>query len=126
MPEIRATIQIQIDGIDLPDSPIVWRGIVAEAVGLPNLVFPPDNNSTTFHPISQATMAALGIVLLKSDQAANLKLNLNTPLPLNAGGLILICGAALAQGTPNQNVEINNPALTGGPNANVNGALGGS
>ena len=126
MPEIRVQIQMQIEGQDIPDSPIVWRGIVGEAVGLPNLTFPPDNNPTTFHPLTQATMAALGVVLLKSDQALNLELNLNAPVPLNAGGLLLICGAALAQGTPSQNIELNNPAATGGPTANVNGALGGT
>ena len=64
-------------------------------------------------------MPVLGDFLLTTDLALNLKLNLNTPLPLNAGGLVLILGANLTQGTPTQNVEINNPSAATAANVGV-------
>lgn len=122
MPELRATILLEIDGVALPDFPIIRRYVVAELSGLNAISQPADNNTSSFHPIPQLTMPSLGIFLLTTDLALNLKLNLNTPVPLNANGLVLILGANLTQGTPSQNVEVNNPST--GTAANV-GVLGG-
>ena len=119
MPEIRWTILAEVDGVALPDFPIIRRYIVAELSGLNAISQPADNNTTSFHPIPQLTMPVLGDFLLTTDLALNLKLNLNTPLPLNAGGLVLILGANMTQGTPTQNVEINNPSATTAANVGV-------
>src|ERR1035437_6459900 len=110
MPEVRATILIEIDGVSLPDFPVVRRYIVNELANIGDLVATPDSNTSTFHAIPAAVMATLGIFFVAPDQAINLKINQNTPLPLNANGLVLIMGAALAQGTPNTNVQVNNPS----------------
>jgi hypothetical protein len=119
MPELRATILLEVDGVALPDFPIIRRYIVAELSGLNAISQPADNNTSTFHPIPQLTMPSLGVFLLTSDQALNLKLNLNTPVALNANGLMLILGCTLTQGTPSQNVEINNPAASTAANVGV-------
>ena len=121
MPELRATILLEVDGVALPDFPIIRRYVVAELSGLNTIVQPADNNTTSFHPIPQLTMPSLGVFLLTSDQALNLKLNLNTPVPLNANSLVLILGSVLTQGTPNTNAEINNPSAATAANVGVLG-----
>lgn len=121
MPEVRTTILIEVDGVTLPDFPIIRRYVVAELSGLVALSQAADNNTSSFHPIPQLVMPNLGVFLLTTDQALNLKLNLNTPLPLNAGALVLILGCALTQGTPSQNVELNNPGATTAANVGVLG-----
>lgn len=124
MPEFKATLSFEIDGIPLPDMPVVRRYVVPETA-LFELVATPDNGSVTYHPIAAAIMSSLGIFYVTNDQAYNLKLNLNNPLPMNAGGLVLILGTALTQGTPNQNVEYNNPVLIGGVNVTLGGIVAG-
>jgi hypothetical protein len=121
MPELRATILLEIDGVALPDFPIIRRYIVAELSGLNAISQAADNNTSSFHAIPQLTMPSLGVFLLTTDLALNLKLNLNTPVPLNANALVLILGAALTQGTPNTNVEINNPSAATAANVGVLG-----
>lgn len=69
-------------------------------------------------------MAALGIFYLATDQALNLNLNQLTALPLNANGLILILGTNLIQGTPSNNVTVNNPAVS--TSANITGLVAGT
>lgn len=121
MPEVRCSIVIEVDGVILPDFPIIRRYIVAELSGLVALSQAADNNTSSFHAIPQLTMPNLGLILLTTDQALNLKLNLNTPVPLNANSLVLILGASLTQGTPNTNVEVNNPAVSTAANLGVLG-----
>ena len=90
--------------------PIVRRYIVGEASTGMTVIVAPDSNTTSFHPIQAAIMPSLGVICLTNDQPANLEINQNTPLPMNAGGLVLILGSALVQATPNTNVEYNNPS----------------
>lgn len=118
---MRFTILVEQDGQALPDMPIIRRYVVNESSGLVAIAQAADNNTTSFHPIQALTMPSLGIFLLTADQAENLKINLNTPLPLNADGLILILGGNLTQGTPNQNIEVNNPAASQAANLVVLG-----
>jgi hypothetical protein len=122
VPELRATILLEVDGVALPDFPIIRRYVVAELSGLNAISQAADNNTTTFHPIPFLTMATLGAFLMTMDQAENVKFNLNTPVSFNANGLILFLGCSLAQGTPNQNIEVNNPSAS--TVANI-GVLGG-
>lgn len=124
MPELRATLLLEVDGVALPDFPIIRRYVVAELSGLNTISQPADNNTTSYHPLPQITMPSLGVFLLTMDQALNLKLNLNTPLPMNANGLVLILGTSIIQGTPSQSVEVNNPAAA--TTANVGILAGGT
>ena len=119
MPELRFTILAEQDGVMLPDFPIVRRYIVNESAQLGDLIAAPDSNTSTFHPIAAAVMAALGILFLTTDQAINLNLNALSALPLNANGLILILGTDLAQSPPDTNVEYNNPSSTVSANLSV-------
>lgn len=121
MPELRFTILVEQDGVALPNMPIIRRYSDAETTGVVAISQAADNNSTSFHAIPQLTMPTLGIFMLTTDQALNMKINLNTPLPLNADSVVLILGCALAQGTPNQNVELNNPAVTTAANVELLG-----
>lgn len=124
MPEIRVILTIEQDGEELPNMPIVRRYVVNEAAQIGNLIATPDSNTTTFHPIAAAVMPAMSIFLLQTDQALNLEINQNTPLPLNAQGLILILGADLAQATPTDNIEYNNPSAS--ISANLTGLVAGT
>jgi hypothetical protein len=118
MPELRVTLNFEIDGESLANMPIVRRYIVGEVASQLAIIATPDNNSTTYHPLAAAIMPILGAICITNDQPVNLNINQNTPLALNANGLLLILGADLAQGTPSQNVEYNNPAVST-PNVNL-------
>jgi hypothetical protein len=111
MPELRFIGTFELDGIPLPDMPIVRRYIVGEAVTNSTIIALPNGDSVTFAPIQAAIMPILGTICITNDQPANLEINQNTPLPMNAGGFVLIMGANLAQGTPNLNVTYNNPSV---------------
>lgn len=125
MPEWRFVVNIEKDGVALADFPVIRRYIQNEDAAI-NQVFAPDNNSSTFHPVAAAIMPALGVIYLQFDQAINLQLNANSPLPMNANGFVLIVGANLTQNPPDTNVEINNPAATGGVSVNLIGLVSGS
>ena len=119
MPELRATILLEVDGVALPDMPIIRRYVVNELAGPVAIVQAADNNTTSFHPIQAVVMPTLTAFLLMTDQTENLKINLNTPFTLNPDGLILILGSNLIQATPNQNIEVNNPAASQAANLGV-------
>jgi hypothetical protein len=121
--EIRFTLNIEIDGQSLPNMPVVRRYADNEANTIAQ-VQGPDNNTSSFHGIAAATMAALGIFYLATDQALNLNLNQLAALPLNANGLILILGTNLTQATPSNNVTVNNPAVA--TSANITGLVAGT
>ena len=118
--EYRFTILVEKNGIALDNMPIIQRYSVAEDATA-EVVQAADNNTTSFHAIPQLTMGTLGFFLLTTDQALNVKFNLNTPVPFNANGLILFLGCALAQATPNQNIEVNNPAVSTAANLDIVG-----
>jgi hypothetical protein len=122
MPNLRFTLLIEEDGAALPNMPIVQDYPIAESTGVVSVSQAADNNTSTFHPIPQLTMPSLGIFFLTSDQALNLNFNQLSPIALNAGGLILMLGIALTQGTPSQNVEINNPAASQAADVSLIGA----
>lgn len=121
MPELRFTILVEQDGTALPDMPIIRRFVTTESTGVVAISQAADNNTSSYHPIAALTMPSLGIFLLTSDQALNVNINQNTPLPLNANSVVLILGASLTQGTPTQNIEINNPAASTAANVGVLG-----
>lgn len=100
----------------LPDFPMVRRFVVAE-VAQTSQAFVPDNNSSSFHGIAAITSPNVNVVYLDSDQALNLNINQLTALALQAGGFILLFGVSLQQGTPSDDLTVNNPALTGGVTA---------
>ena len=119
MPELRATLLLELDGVALADFPVVSRQIIAEG-GAPVIqTFVPDNNSTSFHQVPSITSPNVGILFVQTDQALNLNLNQLAAVPLLAGGFVLFFGTQLTQATPANDVTINNPALTGGATASV-------
>lgn len=121
--EYRVSILVEKNGSQLAGMPIVRRLIVNEDADILQIAAA-DNNTTSFHPIPAAVSPTMQLFLLTVDQAINLEINANTPLPLNANGLILIIGSALAQATPSDNIQFNNPgAVTA---ANLTGITAGS
>ena len=119
MPEIRVTVTVEVDGEPLTDMPVIQRSIYTE-YAQPTIVATPDSNSTSFHGIAAATMAAMNFFFLQTDQALNLQINqagTSNPLPLLAGSMVLIMSPNLAQGTAANNVTYNNPSST--TNANL-------
>jgi len=123
MKSVRVTISVEIDGVLQPDMPLIKELSYAEAAEAA-IIAAPDSNSTTFHPVAAATMPNLGFFFLTTDQAQNLKINQNTAIALNAGAVVLIMGASLAQATPPDNIEYNNPSST--TPANLGMTLAGS
>lgn len=118
MSEIRATLNIELDGVSLPDFPKVRRFVVNE-VAQTAQSFVPDNNSSTFHQVAAIVSPNVNVIYLDSDQALNLDINQLSALALQAGGFILLFGVSLQQATPANDITINNPALTGGVTANA-------
>lgn len=120
MAEIKVTISIEQDGVELPDMPVIRRYIVTQTVPPGNHVAPIAGG---YASIGGETMNPLQIVMLTPDQAINVNINQNTPLPLNANSVLLIVGANLAQGTPGNNITINNPGAVA---VNYGALLGGT
>lgn len=119
MPEIRIVITVEKDGTSLPDFPYIIRGIFNEDQS-GTVVLTPDNSSSPLHPVQAMYMPALGVAIFRNDQAMNLQINENTPVPMNANGLVLFFNCNLTQATPNENFQVNNPAATGsGINVNL-------
>lgn len=118
MPEYRITVNVEKDGVSLADFPYIIRTIFNEDQS-GTVVLVPDNNSSSFHPVQAMYMPALGMAIFRNDQAMNLQVNANTPVPMNANGLVLFFNCDMTQATPNQNFEVNNPALTGGVSINL-------
>jgi hypothetical protein len=120
MPELRFTLLVESEGVALPDFPLIRRVVVNEAT-LNSIAQAADNNTTSFHAIPSLSMPALGVFMLTSDQAVNLKFNLNTPVPFNADCLVLMVGIDLTQATPSQNIEVNVPGASATANLEVLG-----
>lgn len=113
MSEIRATLTLEQDAATLPDMPTVRRLVLNETSGVVNLSYAPDSNTTSFHPVAQASMPTLSVVYILSDQLINVQLNGSaTSFPIQAGEYLLLFGTQLSQGTPSNNVQINNPSST--------------
>jgi hypothetical protein len=119
MPEIRATLTLEIDGTVLPDFPVIRRFTAAEGGAPITQVFAADNDTITFHQIPSITSPNVNVIYLASDQALNLNLNQLTALALQAGGFILLFGVSLQQGTPADDVTVNNPAAATAANVVV-------
>ena len=119
--EYRFTILVEKNGVPLDNMPLIRRysitedtyGVVSQAA---------DNNTTSYHEFPQLTMPNLTFFMMTMDQAENLKFNLNTPVSFNANGVVLFLGCTMTQGTPSQNIEVNNP---GASTASNNSVLGG-
>ena len=119
--EIRVTLNIEVNGEPLANMPVISRAIYNEYAN-PVIIATADNNTTSYHGISAATMAAMNFFYLNTDQALNLQINqagTSNPLPLNAGSIILIMSPNLTQGTPSNNVTFNNPAVSTSANLDI-------
>lgn len=121
MPEIKATLNIEVDGVSLSDFPIVRRIIFGEG-GYPALqIFVPDPDTATFHPVPSITSPNVNVLFVSTDQLVSLDLNQLGAVPLTAGGFMIIFGTALQQATAEDNLTINNPpASSGGSGVNAN------
>lgn len=118
--EYRFTLTIERNGIQLSE-PLIKRLVVNESA---DITIAAAADSGTAHPVAAATMPAMSFFFLETDQAINLVLNANGGLPLNAGGLLLIVGTNLTQGSPPSNVTYANPSGT--TVANLTGGTGGT
>jgi len=93
--------------------PTVRRVILNETSGLVNLSYLPDSNSTSFHPVAQASMPTLGVIYIASDQLINVQLNESaTSFPIQAGEYLLLFGTQLTNSPPANSVQINNPSTS--------------
>lgn len=121
--EYRITLVVEKNGQALDNMPIIRRLVVNEDAAV-QIVAPADNDTTTYHPLAAAIMPTANIVLISTDSNLNISLNQNTPFALQANGLMLLFGTALAQATPADNIEYNNPAASG--SGNITGVIAGT
>ena len=124
MSEVRITLEIEVDGTVLPNHPIIRRYSTNEVESIGNYTVAANNDTTTFNGLPMATMPALNIALIQTDQALNININQLTKFALNANGYILLVGVNLAQATATNNITINNPAAATA--ANVTGLVAGT
>ena len=126
MPELKITIQVEQDGVELPEFPLIFREIVTESVPLAVQVAA-DNDSTTYAQVPGTIPSTLQVLVLGFDQALNFRLNgaVAGSLPMNAKGCLVLVGSNIAAGAAT-NVTVNNPAATGNPNANLVGVAAGT
>lgn len=128
MPELKVTVQIELDGQPLGGSSpfFIARQNVTEALPFNDLQAAPDNNSTAFHQLAAAIMGTLQVLALQTDETINVRLNgSTTAFQISGNGLLLIVGGSIAAGA-STNVTVNNPAATGAANANLSGVAAGT
>ena len=119
---VKVKLSVELDNAPLDGFPLERRVEVQEAVELANLQRAPDNNATTFGSYGTEVPIA-NVIVLRADQAVNVKLNNLLAMALNAGGLIIIIDGNL---TAVPQLAINNPALTGGVTVNLKGVVAGT
>ena len=121
MPELRVTIEFQVDGDDIAISPIIYTLNVAQEA-LAQFIQPADGTPNTYHPVTGSVSPVSQALLITADQAYNLKFNNFGALSMNAGGVVLAIGANLTIGAF-ANIDINIPGAT---DANVVALTGGT
>lgn len=124
MPEVRFTLNIEIDGQAIANMPVIRRYETNEANTI-SQIQAADGDSVTFHGLSAITMNALNIFYLATDQALNLNINQLAALPLNANGIVLILGTNLTQTPTSNDITVNNPSVSA-LSADVNGLVAGT
>lgn len=112
--QITATLNLEVDGVSLADFPIVRRIVFAEGGYPAAQIIVSDPNTSTYHQIPSITSPDVTALFVSTDQTINCNLNQFTNLPLTAGGFILIFGTQLQQGTPANNLTLNNPPVASG------------
>ena len=113
MPTYRVVVQIEKDGVAVAGSPIIQSLSCAEGVEFQNAL---DGSGGTivYETLPITTLDTVQLLLLRVDGETNVKFNnVSGVLPLTAGGLLLVVGAALSAASPSTNVFANNPADAG-------------
>src|SRR5271156_6576418 len=100
---VEIEVNIRVDGVPLDGFPLIRRMTPAET-GQRRYV-KPDGDGATYVQASQLATDNLAIVW--TDSPIGVGINAKGPIPLNAGGFIIICDAAIAAGATT-NITVNN------------------
>lgn len=124
MPELVITVQLELDGVAIPNFPVVERLVVTDAATFNSLQFPP-GGSTALVPASAEN--PLQVLVLTTDTAIDVGIATGAPPPLptfvlNANSLLVLFNTTVAS-TPTGSIQITN-GTTG--NATISGVVGGT
>lgn len=116
MPTLELTILAKSDGVDVPGFPWIYRTSVASLSIEDGHLGP---SGVVFAPLGTAPIASV-IALRTLNQPVTVRLNGQTDagIPLNAGGFVVIVGAAIDAGV-NLNLTVRNSTLVEALSQNV-------
>jgi len=114
MPTLKATVNLELDGVSVAGFPVVKR-IETEESSTIDFDKTDDGNSTTFTAVSN--LASLQAIAITTDQQLTFRFDAQTDqgIVLNAGGLILMMDVTI-DASSQTNVVVNNNLQ---PTANV-------
>jgi hypothetical protein len=125
MPVLTFTLSVDLDGVPLPNFPLIRRQQTNTAIPIDGAAITANNNTTSFSAVPGLDILTtdLQFLILTTDQLINLKFNAASYLPLTAGAVLAIFGTDIT-GTVATLATVNNPAAAVA--SNVIGALGGT
>lgn len=124
MPELVITVQLELDGVAIPNFPVVERLVVTDAATFNSLQFAP-GGAASLVPASAEN--PLQVLVLTTDTQVSVGINSGAPPPfpvftMEANSLLVLFNTTVAS-TPTGSIQITN-GTTG--NATISGAVGGT
>ncbi len=123
MPTLKATINLELDGVSLSGYPLVRRLELDESQQF-RYEKVDDGDGTTFIAVPTAQIASIQALAIQSDQQVTVRFDGQTDagILLNAGGFILVMDATI-DASAATNATINNNLQ---PTANIQGIAAGT
>ena len=113
MPNLKVTVQVEIDGVPLSGFPLVRRLEMDEAQQF-NYEKAADGDTITFTALPAGELTAIQALIIRNDIPVTVRLDNQTDagIELNSGGLLLLVDATIDAGAGALNAKLNNPDAT--------------
>lgn len=123
MPTLKATINLELNGVSVAGFPVVKRLELDESQEF-RYEKVDDTNGTTFIAVPTAQIASIQALIVQADQQLTFRFDGQTDagILLNAGGLILVMDATI-DASAATNLTVNNNVQ---PTANITGLAAGT
>ena len=123
MPTLKATVNLELDGVSIPGFPVVRRLEMPESQSF-RYEKVDDGNGSTFLAVPTAQIASIQALVVQTDQQLTFRFDGQTDagILLNAGGLILVMDATI-DASATTNITVNNNVQ---PTANITGIAAGT
>lgn len=124
MPNLKLSIQLEIDGNPVSGFPLVRR-ITVDELQQYQYEEPDDGDTVTFSALPADQIASIQALLVQTDQEITLRFDgqSDAGIVLNSGGIILILDGTIDAGAGASNAKVNNNS---GTIANLKGFAGGT